>query len=132
MASRRTGPKPPVNDRDIAAATLAAAIPGDRLGLLDVAAEALKAMHMAILARDTAAAEKAADRHDAAVWKLNGGTFAGSLDRSNPKAGGTLAEQHCRAEPGTVPMWGQSGEFPIAVNGIRAVVEVDGGGFVST
>lgn len=96
----------------------------DRAGLLAVTAEATAEFHAAVLACDDAAAQIAADRYDAAVWKLNGGTSFGIMDRSNPEAGGILAEAHCRAEAGTVPMWNQTGEFLITVQGGRTVDEV--------
>lgn len=114
-------------ERDRKAATLAAAMPEDRAGLLAVTAEATAALHAAVLACDDAAAEAAGDRYDAAVWKLNGGDNFGCRDRSNPEAGGILADEHNRAAPGTVPMWNQCGEFLITVNGIRAVVVVGDG-----
>lgn len=48
MARKRTGAEPATNAHELAAATLAAAMPGDRGGLLDVAAEAVK-MYTALL-----------------------------------------------------------------------------------
>jgi len=114
-------------ERNDKAAALAATLPEDRGALLDVTAEAVAAQRVAVLAYDDDAAEAAAARYEAAVLKLNGGDFFGCMDRCNPDAGGILADQHCRAEPCTVPMWGQSGEFLITVAGIRCMVEIGDG-----
>ncbi|MBW5287779.1 hypothetical protein [Burkholderia gladioli] len=114
-------------DRDTQAAALAATLPADRAGLLAAALGAIRTMHAAVLEADDKAADAAADRYDAVVWKLNGGTLRGSRDVANPDAAGHLVEQHCSAAPGTVPMWGQRGEFLITVSGVRAVVELGDG-----
>ncbi|MDD2859561.1 MAG: hypothetical protein PHT60_15515 [Acidiphilium sp.] len=127
MGQKRTKAEAPKDERERTAAALAATMPEDRAGLLDVAAQAVADMHAAIMAADETAAEAAGGRYEAAVWKLNGGQFFGCMDSSNPEAGGILAEDHCRAAPGTVPMWGQRGEFLITVSGIRAVVDVRDG-----
>ncbi|MFP3637583.1 hypothetical protein [Paraburkholderia sp. SIMBA_054] len=115
------------NDPDAAIDDLSAAMPEDRSQLLDAAMRAVEDLHAAVLALDEISLNSAADRYDAAVLKLNGGTSFGCNDPSNPEAGGTLAENHCRAAPGLVPKWGQRGEFLITVSGIPAVVEVDDG-----
>jgi hypothetical protein len=127
MASKRKPASSSSADRDTNAASLAATLPTDRAGLLAAALDAVNAMHAAVLASDEKAADAAADRYDAAVWKLNGGTFVGSRHVENPDAAGYLVERHCRAAPGAVPMWGQRGEFLITVSGVRAVVEVGDG-----
>ncbi|EIF32274.1 hypothetical protein BCh11DRAFT_07863 [Burkholderia sp. Ch1-1] len=129
MAKKRRSAAPAnaAEDRDMKAAELAATLPDDRAGLLAVALAAVSAMHAAVLDADDKAAGTAADRYEAVVWKLNGGTFAGSRDVANPDAAGHLVEQHCSAAPGTVPMWGQRGEFLITVSGVRAVVELGEG-----
>lgn len=121
------GRKAAAETRDDCAACLAASLPADRDGLLAVAADAVTALNAAILAADDGAAELAAERYDAAVWKLNGGTFFANRDITKSDAGGTLVEAHCRAEPGIAPMWGQSGEFLVTVSGISAVVEIGDG-----
>jgi hypothetical protein len=114
-------------DRDTRAAELAATLPSDQAGLLAVALCAVSAMHAAVLEADDKAADTAADQYDAVVWKLNGGTFRGARDVANSNAAGHLVERHCCAAPGTVPMWGQRGEFLITVSGVRAVVELGDG-----
>ena len=112
------------------ATDLAVELPEDRPGLLAVAAQAVAACHAAVLAGDGAAAEAAAARYDSSIWKLNGGTYQNCNDRSNPEAAGTLIEQHCKAAPGAVPMWGQLGELLVESDGVRCLVEC-GDGFGS-
>lgn len=129
MAKTRK-PAAPVDataDRDTKAAELAATLPADRAGLLAAALGAISTMHAAVLEANAKAADAAADRYEAVVWKLNGGTFFGARDVANPNAAGHLVERHCSAAPGTVPMWGQRGEFLITVSGVRAVVELRDG-----
>ncbi|CAE6823659.1 Protein KlcB [Paraburkholderia aspalathi] len=113
------------DERDEKAAELAGELPTDSAELLAFALATVSELHAAVLAGDGAEAERAGDRYEAAVWKLNGGTFFGSM--GDEYAAGSVIERHCRAAPGTVPMWGQCGEFLIVVDGIRAVVEVDFG-----
>ncbi|MEN8517803.1 hypothetical protein [Burkholderia sp. RS02] len=129
MAKTRkpAAPMDAIADRNTEAAELAATLPVDRAGLLAAALCAVGAMHVAVLEANAKAAGAAADRYEAVVWKLNGGTFRGSRDAANPDAAGHLVEQYCSATPGTVPMWGQRGEFLITVSGVRAVVELGEG-----
>ena len=129
-AKKAGGVEERLRERDEAAADLAAELPEERAGLLAVAAEAVAACHAAVLASDGAAAEAAANRYDASIWKLNGGTYHGCKDGANPEAAGTLIELHCSAAPSVVPMWGQSGEFLMESGGVRCLVEV-GDGFGS-
>ncbi|MGV2293473.1 hypothetical protein AAHK20_32525 [Trinickia sp. YCB016] len=113
--------------RNLKAAELAAKMPDARDGLLAAALAAVCDGHAAVLDGNQKAADAAADRYDAAVWKLNGGTFFGARDVANDDAAGRVVERHCSAAPGVVPMWGQWGEFLISVSGVRAVVEVQDG-----
>lgn len=129
MAKTRR-PAAPVDakgDRNTKAAELAATLPADRAGLLAAALGAISAIHASVLEANEKAAEAAADRYEAVVWKLNGGTFFGSYDVANQNAAGHLVEQYCSAAPGTVPMWGQRGEFLVTVSGVRAIVELRDG-----
>lgn len=109
-------------DREDRAARIAASLPSDPAALLDVAAGAVRALHAAVLAGDADAAAEADDRYEAVVWKLNGGRFFGCL--ADEDSAGRVVERHCRAAPGAVPLWGQSGAFVVTVNGMRAIVEV--------
>ncbi|WP_193387859.1 hypothetical protein [Xanthomonas phaseoli] len=112
-------------DSEQYAADLAAELPAEGGELLAVTAAAVGELHAAVLEHDGAGAERAAQRYEACVWKLNGGTFFGS--NADESAAGRVIERHCRAEPGLIPMWGQRGEFLIVVDGIRALVEFDAG-----
>lgn len=123
MAKRNDKPQPP--DREQIAAELAASMPADEAGLLAEAMAAVIALDAAVLADDEAAATAAGDRYEAAVWKLNGGTFFGC--RADQDSAGRVIDRQCRAVPGVVPMWGQAGEFAIEVDGIRALVKVSDG-----
>jgi hypothetical protein len=109
-------------DRDKRAARLAVSMSSDPATLLDVAADAVGALHAAVLSGDADAAAEADDRYEAVIWKLNGGRFFGCM--ADEGSAGRVVERHCRAAPGTVPLWGQSGAFVVAVNGMRAIVEV--------
>ena len=115
----------PMREEEGAARQLAAELPDDRAGLLAVGAAAVVACHTAVLAQDQAALEAAEDRYEAAVWKLNGGTFFASY--ADPDAAGRALRRLCSAVPGTVPMWGQSGEFLVTVRGTRCLVNFDNG-----
>lgn len=109
-------------DRDTRAAEIAAELPESRAELLAAAAEAARQFDAAVMAEDEAKARTAQEWAEAIVWKLNGGTLFGCrADRDS--SAGYVIERHCAAVPGTAPRWGQSGEFLITVEGIRAVVE---------
>lgn len=125
--NKRSRPVESIKDPDAAIIELAATMPDERARLLDVAKRAIEALNTAVLACDEIAANVADDHYEAAAWKLNKGTFFGYKQPSNKEAGGILAENHCRAKPGAVPMWGQCGEFLINVSGIPALVEAKDG-----
>jgi hypothetical protein len=120
----KEGKTAPMN-RDQYAAELADELPTEGDELLAVAAAAVGELHAAVIAGDEAMAERAAQRYEACVWKLNGGTFFGSS--GDETAAGNVIERHCRAELGLVPMWGQRGAFLVVVDGVRALVEFDAG-----
>ena len=82
---------------------------------------AVTALHTAVLSFDNQGAADAGNRYEAAVWKLNGGTFFGCV--ANDLAAGKIIERHCASALGEVPMWGQTGQFLIKVEGIRALVD---------
>ncbi|HHV7525707.1 TPA: hypothetical protein ACUNF5_007288 [Burkholderia orbicola] len=105
---------------------IAGDLPDERDELLAASLKAIQAMHAAVLRSDGAAAEEAADRYDAVIWKMNGGTFFASRDCRNPDAPGHVVERYCAAPPGNVPMWGQVGEFLIVVDGVESIVAVRG------
>jgi hypothetical protein len=112
-------------DRHEAAAAVAVSLPDDRDALLASAAAAVADLHQAVIEVDGGKAALASLRYDAVVWKLNGGThFACNADE---KSAGRVVERHCRALPGTVPMWGQRGDFLVTVDGVRCRVEFGDG-----
>nr|WP_012443532.1 hypothetical protein [Salmonella enterica]ABS71067.1 KlcB [Salmonella enterica subsp. enterica serovar Dublin] len=120
--SRKHQPK---TERQEKAAVIAASLPEDRGELMDAAAEAIRQYDAAIVGCDDDAAHSARDRYEAVIWKLNGNSFFGTkADADSP---GYQVERHCAATPGTVPLWGQKGEFLMTVEGIRAVVEFGDG-----
>ncbi len=114
-----------MSEREQRAAELAASMPDSPEQLLDMAVAAVDALHAAVVAGEQAEAMAAEDRYEAVIWKLNGGTHFGCL--AGEDAPGHRVERHCRALPGMVPKWGQSGEFLIVVEGIRALVEFGDG-----
>lgn len=115
----------PKTEREDKAARIAAELPEDRAALLDAAAEAIRQFDAAVMDSDNDAAHAAWDRYNAVIWKLNGGSHFGT--KADDDAPGYVVQRHCAATPGTVPLWGQKGEFLITVEGIRAVVEYDDG-----
>jgi hypothetical protein len=123
------GRRAPPPDQQQITANVAISMLTDEAGLLVEAMAAVIALNAAVLADDSETTTAASNRYEAAVWKLNDGTFFGC--RANKNSAGRVIDRHCRAIPGTVPMWGQAGEFIIEVDGIRALVEVsDGFGLV--
>lgn len=112
-------------ERQTKAASIAATLPDDRAELMDAAAEAIRQFDAAIVGCDDEAAHAARDKYEAVIWKLNGSSFFGT--KAHTDAPGYQVERHCAATPGTVPLWGQKGEFLVTVDGIRAVVEFGDG-----
>lgn len=106
---------------------LAAGLPEAAPALLDVAMQAVRYIDAAVRAGDDSSLALATVRYDAVVWMLNGGTFFGCAD--GPDSPASVVGRHCAAAPGVVPLWGQSGEFLIVIDGIRAVVHMEGRGF---
>lgn len=77
----------------------------------------LECFHAAVMGAARPQAEHQALLLDALVWKMSKGL------RSNEQRRQLFVK--FAAKPGYVPAWGQSGEFLITVNGIRARVEFD-------
>lgn len=78
MAKRDKQEQKPAN-REAIAAALAATLPTDRDELLAAAVSAVVEIDAAIMRGDDAAAELAAEKHAAIIWKMNGGTHFGNL-----------------------------------------------------
>lgn len=110
-----------MDKRDDQAAKLAASMPDEQGALLELAAEAVDALHSAVLEEDEERAAGAMARYEAVIWKMNGGTFFGcSADSDSP---GNVVESHCQADTGAIPKWGQKGAFVVVVDGMRVLVE---------
>lgn len=114
-------------NQDAKVMQLAAVLPDAEPALFDVAKQAVVGLDAAVCAGDDSALALAMARYDAVVWKLNGGTLFGCA--GGPDAAAAVVGRHCAAAPGAVPLWGQSGEFLVEVEGIRAVVRMEGRGF---
>lgn len=99
----------------------------EQVSLLAEAGQVIDDMHAAVLAEDKERAQSAVARYEEIVNLLNGGTPFGSYDTANPKAGGVLAEKHHAAELGTVPKWGQTGEFLVNIGGMSVHVKASQG-----
>lgn len=124
MAKRDKQEQKPAN-REAIAAALAATLPADRDELLAAAVSAVVEIDAAIMRGDDAAAELAAEKHAAIIWKMNGGTHFGSM--ADDDAPGRVIERHCAAVPGEVPLWGQRGQFLVERGNVRALVEYEAG-----
>lgn len=77
----------------------------------------LECFHAAVMGAARPQAEHQALLLDALVWKMSKGL------RSNEQRRQLFVK--FAAKPGYVPAWGQSGDFLITVNGVRARVEFD-------
>lgn len=95
--------------RDTRTAEIASGLPEGESELLEQARQAVLMLNTAVLSADSAGADTAAQLYDAVRYKLNGNTFR-ACSVGNPSVTQRI-EAYCAAEPGTVPMWGQCGEF---------------------
>ncbi len=109
-------------EREDLAKHLAVDLPDSECGLLETAIMSVNELHNAVISENEAKVIAAVDKYNAVIWKMNGGTFFGC--KKDDDAPGYVIERHCRASSGSVPKWGQSGEFAIEVNNIRAWVIV--------
>lgn len=83
----------------------------------------LEVYHQAILSNDERRAKAGALQYESLVEDLNDGSFFGSY--ANDMSPGCLLKNQLAAPIGTVPMWGQQGEFIIVLPGIKARVQCD-------
>lgn len=103
----------------------AATLPTEAVELLAVAKAATEKFNAAVFDADDAQAAEAVEMIEAVICKLNDGTFH-ACSAYEDSASNVVA-RHCAATPGTVPSWGQQGEFLIEVAGIRALVKCSDG-----
>ena len=80
--------------------------------------------HAAMMAGDIDAAMKIRDEAQDLAVKLNGGELMGIC--AGPDSPGHRLERETAAPDGTVPLWGQTGNFVIEVNGMKIRIEQDG------
>ena len=108
------------NERDAIVQEVAAELPESREGLLKAAKKAVSDLNAAVMQNNVIAAGLADEKYQAVIWKLNGGSFFGSM--ANDGSAGRVVEDFCRAGVSEVPGWGQSGEFFIEVDEVQARV----------
>ncbi|PVZ82654.1 protein klcB [Serratia sp. S1B] len=110
---------------DLKMELIAQQLPDDH-HILDAAYAALQQLNDACIAGDTERRETAANRFEACIWKLNGKTFFGAS--ADDQQAANVISEYCSADAGTVPMWGQHGDFIIkSPSGIRARVKTEAG-----
>lgn len=114
-------------EREQRIAALAAALQGSDNEIRRGALQALDAYHDAIVARLPTAASAAYEGLQAAVFKLNGGTFQGcAAKRENGERGSKMViDDLAKCPPGQVPPWGRLGEFLLVHEGIRVLVRIE-------
>lgn len=86
--------------------------------------ELLQKHHQAMMAGDMDAAVQVRDEAEDLAVKLNGGELLGICAR--PESPGHRLETETTAPDGAVPLWGQTGNFVIDVNGMKVRIEQDG------
>ncbi|HAN4197876.1 TPA: protein klcB [Escherichia coli] len=121
------------DSRDQQMEAIAQQLPDDHR-ILDAAYSALIDLNKACMTGDLQQRHDAVYRFEACIWKMNGKTFFG-CNAGEHEAAHVISE-YCRADDGSVPMWGQHGDFVIeSFSGMRARVKVEAGcmmGYFST
>jgi hypothetical protein len=79
--------------------------------------------HAAMLAAGIEEAMRIREDAHRLAAKLNGGT-CGII--AGPDAPGCVLERETEAAPGTVPLWGQAGDFTLTVDAMRVRIEIKG------
>lgn len=113
-----------VETREAASARVAKTLPADDAARVAVARAAIEAAHQAILDENEAAFDAAVRQYDGVIYALNGFTFSSS---ETDEGAATRLRKALAAAPGTVPLWGQAGEFLLDHAGVRAIVQMNGG-----
>lgn len=80
--------------------------------------------HAAMLTADAELVKQLRDKACNLAARMNGGTSFGIL--ADDDAPGCVLERETAAPAGTVPLWGQIGEFVITVDGMRVKIETEG------
>ncbi|EIP3206722.1 protein klcB [Salmonella enterica] len=117
------------DSRDQQMEAIAQQLPDDHR-ILDAAYSALIDLNKACMTGDPQQRHDAVYRFEACIWKMNGKTFFGCHEAAH------VISEYCRADDGSIPMWGQHGDFIIeSFSGMRARVKVEAGcmmGYLST
>lgn len=106
-----------VSSHEELTAAIAATLPECESELLERARQAVVALNAAVMCGNAKDAEAAGELYEAVRYKMNGNTFVG-CSVGNPSVT-TRIEDYCAAEPGTVPIWGQRGEFMLDMGTYR-------------
>ena len=85
--------------------------------------ELIERNHAAMLAADVIETMRLHDEAHKLALRLNGGE-PGIIAHDN--APGYVLERGTAADPGTVPLWGQTGDFIITVGAMRVRIELEG------
>jgi hypothetical protein len=121
--ARKSAPKDlPREERPEFLAQLVALAETDPADFPFLARKAAEHYHDAVLAGHVAALDEAETAFEALVYVLNGNTFFGC--KGDDDSAGHVLDRAVAAAPGQVPHWGQSGEFLLEVDGMRARVEL--------
>jgi hypothetical protein len=99
-------------------------LPGDFETAVPFYRGLIEQFHAALLIPDYEAAEKIQKEADDLAAKLNGGTTLGI--KGDPDAPCYVLERATAAEPGSVPLWGQTGEFIVTVGTVKVRIEIEG------
>lgn len=108
------------DSREQLTAKIAATLPSDRDELIAMAAPLACQYDRAVMTSDPDLYEDSLQRLDALLYRLNGGTFFACGIDGGPRD--QIAEA-IRAVPGTVPHWGQPGDFLVETDDVRVRVE---------
>lgn len=103
---------------------VAYAIPDNEAAIYHAMADAIARYDAAVIAHGFGPEAAAArEQINAVIWKANNYTMFGCLA---PDGAGTIMGHKVKAEAGTVPQWGQPGEFLVHIDGMRCRVDYRG------
>jgi hypothetical protein len=110
-------------NRQQEAARAAAHLPGTMAEALPCFRDLQSRHHAAMLAADVETALSLRAEARELALKLNGGRRGILADKDAP---GCVLARETAAAPGTVPLWGQRGDFETTHNGMRVRIKMDG------
>ena len=97
-------------------------LPGEMNKAIALFRKLLQAYHRAVMAGDRNEIERIDEEADRLAYKVEGSCAI----LANDNSAGNVFKRRTRARKGTVPTWGQAGEFEVNVNGVRVAIEWDG------